>query len=124
MTEQNANIRKDLIRKIHKYVIDETGYLISLPDSVIAGIIRMVENSSLTAEEPWTWFNLEEDGPPDDDVSVITWNRRDLAFDMWSNKESENLNMERLLSTLGDSGMDIEPRKVTHWMYKPTTPKD
>lgn len=124
--ELNVDIRKKLIVEIHKYVIDETGYLISLPDDVIKGILELVRNSSLTVEEPATWYNLEEHGPPADDVSVITWNGHDLAFDYWSNKESENLNVERMLAALGDGddGMEFEPRKVTHWMYKPTPPKE
>jgi len=122
--EDNVDIRKALAADIYKYVIDETGYLISLPDDVIKGIIKLVQDSSLTVEEPNTWFSLEKHGPPDDNVSVITWNGHDMAFDMWSNKESENLNMERILSTLGDGDIDIEPRKITHWMYKPTTPKE
>lgn len=51
--QQNVDIRKELVRKIHKYVNDDTGYLISLPDDTIKGILRLVQNSSLTAEEPW-----------------------------------------------------------------------
>ena len=117
--EHNKDIRQALALAIHKYVIDETGYLISLPDDVIRGIIKLVQDSSLTVEEPNTWFNLEEHGPPDDNVSVITWNGHDLAFDHWSDKQSENLNIQRLCADLtGD-----EFPEVTHWMYKPTTPK-
>lgn len=97
-----------LVNAAHRYVS-------TMADSQLRCILYAL------ATEAAVW-NRVENGIPENDKSVLTWDGHTTCIDRWTDDESENLNMERIVNAIGDDNGPTE-FKVTHWQYIPKRPK-
>ena len=109
-TEENCDFTdmEWLVNAAHRYVD-------TMHDSQLRCILYTL------AMEAAVWRRVEN-GIPENDKAVLTWNGRDTNIDYWSDNESENLQLARIVNAIGDENGPTD-LPVTHWQYIPKPPK-